>query len=193
MSVPTTSLHETTDGPPRGSHWPQVLASAQDPETQPMDLLRQIIVEMSRVCDELRKTAEHPSLAFKIKPLMAQLQGLRRLAETVCSVDELRVRTDALDLDGPKFSYVMGAFFEILKQSAREAGCSEFLLHSVLMFFGDNLGQAEPEIRKNVKNAHKTTGTEGFMWPQAGAQPSPENSEQILKEGQVLNSPRANC
>ena len=141
MSSPTTTLHETTEGSSRGSRWQRVLAAAQDPETRPADLLRQITMEMSLVCDELRKTAEHPSLAFKIKPLMAQLQALRKLAETVCSLNELQVQTDTLDLDGPKFRYVMGAFIEIFKQSAREAGCNEFLLHGTLMFFVNNLGQ----------------------------------------------------
>lgn len=132
---------------------------------------------MSLVYGDLQRTAEHPALAFQIKPLESRLESLRTLAESVRSLSDFQVETDALNVDGPKFAYVMGAFIEIFKSSAREAGCSEFLLHSTLMIFADNLAKAEPEIRKTLRNTGKVAGSKlEFTWPQDNAQAQTKTS-----------------
>jgi hypothetical protein len=103
-----------------GSHWPEIIAAAQDPEFKPADFIRLILSEMSFVSRELRLTSEHSSLEFKIKPLQAEIQALRSMAETARSIPDLIAESDVVNLYGPKFDYVIGKFLNVVQTSIRE-------------------------------------------------------------------------
>jgi len=147
--------------------WTESYAALQNPDTQPSVLHRSVITAMAEVCNQLKNATEHPSKSVAIKALMAHLQGLRILLSAVSALQDLQTQKDTIDLDGPKFHYVIDEFHEIFKRSAREAGCNEVLVDTIMRIFADNLGAAEARIRTNVKTIDNK---DGFNWPSASGQ-----------------------
>jgi hypothetical protein len=78
---------------------------------------RLILKEMSLAGRDLHAVSGHSSLEFKLKPLVAEVHALRTLAETVRYESELTVETDIVDLDGPKFKYVLSEITTVFKES----------------------------------------------------------------------------
>jgi hypothetical protein len=167
MTLNTKKTSQAADPVSDEPSWTQFHAAVQNPDVPPSDLLRQIIAAMADVCNQLKDATEHPSKSVRIKPLMAHLQSLRTLSAAVSAMHDLQIRQETIDLDGPKFRYVMGEFFEIFKCSAQESGCNEILVDTIMRILADNLGAAEARIRSNVK----TIGEKGgFNWPSASGQ-----------------------
>lgn len=168
MKPNAAPIQRTSDGAGTrtDSHWPEILASAQDRDVRPTEFLRLILIEMSAVCGELRAVSEHSSLEFKLKPLLAQVHALRTLAETTRHATELAVQTDVVNLDGPKFFYVAKVWLEVFKESVLASGCSDHVWGSVLRFFRDNMTKQEPEIRRKMKEMTDfPEGAEESLWP----------------------------
>jgi hypothetical protein len=111
-----------------------------------------------------REAAEHSSLAFKVGPLVAEIRAFRDLAATARSVTEMTVQEDELDPDGAKFAYLLGRLFEAFRESVIEAECTPHLWNTICRLTGDNLAKAEPEIRRDIKKAHKLPKPEGLPW-----------------------------
>lgn len=179
MNLHTTTTSPIAEGGADGSKWTQFYAALENPDTQPSDLHRHVITAMAKVRDQLRNATQHPSRSVKIKALIADLQALRIIAAAVSSLRDLQTQQDALDLDGPKFTYVMDEFFELFKRSAHEAGCSEISVQTIMRILADNLGAAEARIRTNVKTVDKK---EGFNWPSASAQKEPVEGPDAIAE-----------
>jgi hypothetical protein len=167
------------------SHWPEILAAVKDRSVQPAEFVRLILMEMSLVCHELQTVSGHSSLEFKLKPLLAELHALRTLAETARHMTELAVQTDTVDLDGPKFAYVLGELLEIFKQSILDAGCSEHVCLSILKFNRDNMAERESEIRRKMKKmADFPEGTKTPEWPKKPSnEPATNSPEDAAAEG----------
>lgn len=87
--------------------------------------------------------AEHSSLAFKVGPFVAQIRALRDLAATTRLVTEFSIQNDALDLDGPKFTYVLGRIIGIFAESARESNCGPLYCQTIMALFAKKIGEAE--------------------------------------------------
>jgi len=176
-AVPIQGISNGATSTPADSHWPEILAAAQDRNVRPTEFLRLILIEMSVVCGELRAVSEHSSLEFKLKPLLAQVHALRTLAETTRYATELAVQTDIVNLDGPKFFYVAKAWLEVFRESVLAAGCSDHIWQSILRFFRDKMGQQESEIRCKVKEmADFPEGAEESVWPKKPSSESMANS-----------------
>jgi hypothetical protein len=159
------------------SHWPEILAAVEDRSVRPAEFVRLILMEMSLVCHELQTLSGHSSLEFKLKPLLAEVHALRTLAETTRYATELAVQTDTVNLDGPKFSYLLRAMLDVLKESVLKAGYDANAWNSILRVFRDKIVQREPEIRRNMKKiAAFPEGAEASVWPKSPSNESATNS-----------------
>jgi hypothetical protein len=154
MAATITTSHATAAVSPK-SYYPQILAAAENPDFRSKDFLRLVLMQMCVVCLELGEVAKHSSLAFKVGPLVAQIRTLRDLAATARLVSEFSIQNDALDLDGPKFTYVLGRIMAIFAESAQESNCGPLYCQTIMALFAKKIGEAEEDIRKNVKNVHE--------------------------------------
>ena len=186
MIVNTKNTSLASDPVSDGTKWTQFYAALQNPDTQPSDLLRHVIAEMAEVCHQLKNATEHPSKSVTIKALMADLQGLRILSAAVNAMHDLQTKQDTIDLDGSKFRYVMGEFFDIFKCSAQEAGCNDFVVNTIMRIFANNLGAAEARIRTKVKTIDKK---DGFNWPGASGQTGSVEGPSAVAEPDSGTSP----
>jgi len=117
---------------------------------------------------------------------MADLQGLRILSAAVIALHDLQTQEDTIDLDGPKFRYVVSEFFRIFKRSVQEAGCNDVVVNTIMRFLADNLVSAEARIRANVKTIDKK---DGFNWPSASGETAPVESPSSVAEPDSGASP----
>jgi hypothetical protein len=168
MSASITTSRAPAAPSPK-SYYPQILAAAEDPGFRSKDLLRLVLLQMCTVCLELGEAAEHSSLAFKVGPLVAQIRALRDLAATARLVTEVTVQEDVVNLDGAKFAYVLDRLIEAFRESVLGAGCPDHLWKTICLLLADNLAKADPEIRKDLKQAHKLPEPEGLPWPKASS------------------------
>jgi hypothetical protein len=162
--------HEMSPGLAEGesdSHWADILAAASNPDFQRAEFVRLILGEMSSACHELSLATRHSSLQFKVKPLTAEIRALRTLAETAHDLPELATQDDVLNIDGPKFDYVMGTVIRAFKESMIQADCGVLVRQTVLRFFSNNWAKTESEIRRNLEKAHTLVGSgETLAWSQ---------------------------
>jgi hypothetical protein len=181
MKPEVAAIRETPNGRSSmraDSHWPQILTAVEDRNVRPADLVRLILKEMSLACRELHAVSGHSSLEFKLKPLVAEVHALRTLADTVRYETELAVETDIVNLDGPKFRYVLSELMTAFKDSIREAGYDVEASNRILRAFRDNVSVREPDIRRKIKNVTaQSEGAEASVWPTprpANGQPASE-------------------
>jgi hypothetical protein len=132
------------------SNWPEILAAVSNRSFERAEFVRLILMEMSLVCQELQVTSAHSSLVFKLKPLLAEMHALRTLAETARYATELATEDDVVNLDGPKFMYVIGQLCDLVKESAQKAGCGPLVVDTVARGFRYGLAEREDEIRRNI-------------------------------------------
>jgi len=168
VSASITTSHSSAAVPAQ-SYWPQILAAAQDAGFRGRDFIRLVLMQMCIACRELGEAADHPSLAFKVGPLTAQIRALRDLAATARLATEFTVQEDVVNLDGEKFTYLFGRLMQIFRESTLEAGCDSHQWNSICRFFADNLAKAEPEIRRDIKKAHRLSESEKSPWAQTNS------------------------
>jgi hypothetical protein len=143
-----------------GSHWSEICAAAENPEFKPSDFVRLIVSEMALVYRELQSTAGHPSLEFKIKPLLAEIQALRAMAETARGFPELLTESDNVNLDGPKFEYICSTLMEATQAIVRELFKGHLAVDTFAWSLREKLIALEEDWRRNLDNpqllmAHK--------------------------------------
>ena len=148
------------------SYYPQILVAAENPEFRSKDFARLVLMQMCIACRELSEAALHPSTAFKVGPLAAHIRTLRDLAATARLVAEFTVQEDVVNLDGPKFAFVYDRIMEAFHKGVLEVGCTPHLWNSICRFAADNLGKADLEIRRDIKQAHKLAQPEKLPWSQ---------------------------
>jgi hypothetical protein len=166
-----------TTGARADSHWPEILAAVQDRNVPPAELVRLILMEMSLVCHELQTLSGHSSLEFKLKPLLAEVHALRTLVETTRHLTEVAVQTDTVNTDGPKFRYLMSEVIAVLKESASQAGCTDFLWGSIYRFFRENIDREAPEIRRKMEKVTALSEVaDAAVWPKRVSNESATNS-----------------
>lgn len=124
-----------------GSHWPEIIAAAQDPQFLPEDFTRLILSEMALVSRELGSTSEHSSLQFKIKPLLAEIQALRSMAQTAHDIPDLMAESDVVNLGGPKFDYIVVKFFDVVETAVKDAFPDNLLSTQVIRTVGEQFSK----------------------------------------------------
>jgi hypothetical protein len=188
MNANVAAIPGRSNGPTStraNSHWPEILAAVEDRSVRPAELVRLILMEMSVVCHELRAVSEHSSLEFKLKPLLAELHALRTLAETTRHLTEVAVQTDTVNLDGPKFTYVLSALIDMFKKAADVAECPPLLWETISRSLRFSIAQRELEIRRNIEKITEfPQGAEDSVWPNNRSNESTTNSpENAAAEG----------
>jgi hypothetical protein len=159
------------------SRWPEIIAAAQKPEFRLAEFVRLILTEMSFACHELSLGTGHSSLEFKIKPLMAEINALRTLAETARYATESIAQADVVNLDGPKFLYVLDKLVGTFKQSALDAGCNNLISNTMTRLFADKMPEVMKEIHRDIKKVGTITKPqESVAWSPGRSQSSAENT-----------------
>ena len=170
MNTTTVATQGTSDGAASGraeSHWPEILAAVGNRSFEPAEFVRLILMEMSLVCHELQVTSAHSSLAFKLKPLLAEIHALRTLAETARYATELATEADVVNLDGPKFMYVIGQLCELVRESAQKAGCGPLVIDTIWRISAKVSAEREEEIRQNIdKIGAVSKPANDSVWPE---------------------------
>jgi len=164
----------TSDGVASGraeSNWPEILAAVGNRSFKRAEFVRLILMEMSLVCHELQVTSAHSSLVFKLKPLLAEMHALRTLAETARYATELATEDDVVNLDGPKFMYVISQLCDLVKESAQKAGCGHLVVDTVARGFRYGLAERQAEIRRNIEKVGAVSkSAEEPVWPRGSSE-----------------------
>jgi len=162
-STPTSHLSTRVPAEP---FWSQICVAAESPDFCSKEFVRLVLMQMCLACQELGKAAEHSSNAFKVGPLVAQIRALGELVATARLASELTVQEDVVNLDGAKFAFVFNRLFQVFRESVDEAGCGNWW-NTICRLLADNLAKAEPEIRRDIENAHKMGESQKLAWSQA--------------------------
>ena len=174
MNTTVGATQGTSDSAANGraeSHWPEILAAVVNRSFERAEFVRLILMEMSLVCHELQVTSAHSSFAFKLKPLLAEIHALRTLAETARYATELATEADIVNLDGPKFEYVIGQLCQLVMESAQKADCGPLVIETIYANFRRGLGEREEKIRQNIdKIVAVSKPAENSVWPRSSSE-----------------------
>lgn len=174
MATQATQLHPPEEAL-KGAYGAQIVEALLSPDFRPVEVFRLILLEMSLACQELRQAGEHSSLQFRLKPLLAQVQALRTLAQTVSCTNDFQVESDVLDLGGPKFRYVLNRIYDVFVKSISEANCDALTAQTIIRLTADNLGREAADIRQKVKTL-RAPSEPSFAWPQSNSRPNVANA-----------------
>jgi hypothetical protein len=130
-----------------------IIEHIKDPKASRSEILRLIQVEMGSVIQTMAENGAQPSKRFKVSLGLRQVRVLRNLAAEVRQTHKYRQKEDVLDLDGPKFTFVLGKIMECFQQGLRETlgPDSDATVQNVLRHLRDNFSAKEPEIRRELK------------------------------------------
>ena len=130
-----------------------IIEHIKDPKASRSEILRLIQVEMGSVIQTMAENGAQPSKRFKVSLGLRQVRVLRNLAAEVRQTHKYRQKEDVLDLDGPKFTFVLGKIMEYFQQGLRETlgPDSDATVQNVLRHLQDNFSAKEPEIRMELK------------------------------------------
>jgi hypothetical protein len=168
------------------SLWDDILAAASNPDFQQAEFVRLVLMEMSSACRELSFATGHSSREFKIKPLTAEIHALRTLAKTAHDLTEVVAQADVVNLDGPKFLYVLNKLIGAFKESMIQAGCAALESDTVIRLLADNLPELMAKIRRDIENAHTSTHGGATLACSQG-EPNPSKSKNP-NQGPVPNA-----
>jgi len=144
-SVPV--LEKDVRQPSEDSRLETIITQIDDPKASAAHLQRLIEGEMARAIVAIG--TDH-SKRSSIARLLAQVRTLKVLAAEVRQAAKLRQREDVLDLDGPKFTFVLHRSVEILQRVLQKA-LDESTVQSLLRQLRDEFEMEEPQIRRELK------------------------------------------
>jgi hypothetical protein len=155
-----------------GSHWPEILQAVEDRQHfRSTEFVHLVLMEMSLVCEEIKSASE--GLSNKLKPLQAELRALRILAETSRYANDLQPEIDNLNLDSPKFRFVLHKIIATVRECAIKLKDRNFFSPAQIHYDITNLlSHIQMKLREeqwwdNVKRDMKETVdfSENSVWP----------------------------
>jgi hypothetical protein len=146
-------FHENLPRTNQDSYLPAVQELLEDPKFSAYEVLGLISKEIARLIQHIQEAGTQSPKRFKLSVYMVQIRILRALAASVRQAHKFRHKEDVLDLDGPKFSFVLDEILGCIRQSLRDVlgSAGESTIQSILMHLRDNLAEKEPEIRRELK------------------------------------------
>jgi hypothetical protein len=115
-----------------------------DPDAPIADISRLIAVQIAGIlvamADE-RPTHRQASQRY----LNDQVQVYRELQRTLTESDALSNR-DTLDLDGPKFKFILTEIVRLFRQALKDAGIPESLAQNAMLQFGDLIKEHDERL-----------------------------------------------
>ena len=126
-----------------------ILAMIKDPDQSLCEINKAIAMEIAYVSMQMAESVTDVTKSYRISALKEQVKALRELAKTLIESDSLAKR-DFLNLDGPKFQFVLGELMKLYKKSIVQSGLTEAQANDVLRTFRDLIAVYEPTIKKEV-------------------------------------------
>jgi hypothetical protein len=114
---------------------------------------RLISIEIAKTTRDLSKLVGNgadPTLAWKSKFYAEHVKALRELSKQLTETDVLS-KKDVLNLDGPKFLFVMTEISTLYKKALKEAGCEPALVENTMRHFADLVSVATDQLRRDVE------------------------------------------
>jgi hypothetical protein len=172
MDATMLVIHGASDGVAFGraeSHWPEILRAISNESFDVAEFIRLILIEMSLACHEIQIAPMNPSLAPKVKQLVAEIHALRTLGEMARYASRLP-EADIVNLDGPKFEYILTQLLSLVMQSIEKAGGAPLLIDTIRTNFLHGIAEMQEEIRNNIDKVAAVPQSPGAsLWPQSNS------------------------
>jgi len=141
----------------------EILAMIADPDSSLGAIKRLISAEIAEVTKLITRfsTDEELLSSVRVKNLEIRVKALRELGKELMEADVLG-KKDFLNLDGPKFAYVVAEWNEGFNEAMRLVGIDDGTCNSVFRHFRDIMVKREPEIRRNVDTGSFAEKLEGM-------------------------------
>ena len=145
-------LEESVPRSNEDSRLQSIIDDMENSEASTFAIVRRIEAEMARAIQMMVENGTPPSKRSEVS-LRTKIKALRVLAIDVRQTEKYRQKQDVLDLDGPKFTFVINRVREIFQQGLGEVlgPGSEDIVQRVLRYLRDEFVAQEPEIRNQLK------------------------------------------
>lgn len=126
-----------------------IVEMVSDPDAQLADISRQIALEIAFVIALMSSNDPAYRKGRSFRDLNDHVKALRELQKTLTESDSLS-RRDVLNLDGPKFQFVLRKLLELFKKALKDANVEDSLAKSVMLHVGDSLKENDENIRREL-------------------------------------------
>lgn len=151
VSVP--ALQEGTVWTPGDSVLPLIQEKLTDADFSASEVLRLISTELARLIAEMYLDENATKKRLRVRISAAQIRMLRALADSVRRLHALRKKEDVLDLDGPKFTFVLDELVKCFQQALQQSlgRDNQTAVQSAMRHFRDIAAMREPELRQELQ------------------------------------------
>ncbi len=127
----------------------EILEKIEDPNTPVADVGRLISIEIAKATRDMARGMNDPTMAWKSKAYADHIKALRDLNNQLRDTDVLS-KKDMLNMDGPKFRFVLHEIAKLYRRALKESGVEPSLLENILRQFADLMSTHDAEIRREV-------------------------------------------
>jgi hypothetical protein len=99
------------------------------------------------------------------------------LAETARYATGLATEADVVNLDGPKFEYVLRQMYDLVRECAQKADCAPLAIDTICTAFRHGLEDRQEEIRTNMEKVSADSNpANDSLWPKKPSNESADSS-----------------
>lgn len=135
-------------------NYDEILARIEDVNCPVAAVSRLISIEIAKATREMARNTvgpkADPTLAWKSKAYAEHIKALRELSKQLSETDVLN-KKDVLNMEGPKFGFVMKEIAKLYKKALKEAGCEPSLVENTMKHFADLVSIDTERIRRDVE------------------------------------------
>lgn len=130
----------------------EILEKIENPNCPVATVSRLISIEIAKATRDMARLigpVADPTLAWKSKAYAEHIKALRELSKQLTETDVLS-KKDVLNMEGPKFLFVMKEISKLYKQALKEAGCEPSLVENTMRHFADLVSVKTETLRRDV-------------------------------------------
>ncbi len=137
------------------SKLPEIITKMRDPDSPPGEILRLIAYEIGLIV-----AMGDPTRNSSLKDRKGEVKALRALAEIV-KKNAQRSKADFLNLDGPKFQFVLAWIQDLLATAAHAVlGKTDPRVDAIMKRFNDFLDAEGADLRRRTAEIGRDPGSE---------------------------------
>jgi hypothetical protein len=175
--------HEPDQEPPkRQSCHAEIRSKFSDKHQDTFEIRRLINQEILNIIEKMAECEDDPTKTHFRATARAEINALKALNAQVVSAARAEVREDVLNLDGPKFKFVLTSMIKLFEEASRQAlgKDKEHLVDSIMRHYRDLVAMHEPEIRATIAKMDRdgsvsANGRGGGSW--VDQIPKPESTD----------------
>jgi hypothetical protein len=127
----------------------KILVMMADPDVTVADISREIAQAMGAIMQLMTSSDPLGRGSLTQRELNEQIKAYRELQRTLVE-SEVLSKKDVLNLEGPKFSFVLKQLIGIFQKSLKDSGCDEGLQKNVMLQFGDLLRTNYDSLKREL-------------------------------------------